>query len=376
MVNPSLIPAAWREHDLKVKPYVLRNRVLSWSEKVMGVGLFLVLLSQGFFEGLEGYWASVIGNAYLVWLAFFGILAVGWEILTLPFSILAQAVEKQYQLSKQSWGAWAWDRVKGYLVGGVLGALVLFAVFFSFTVYTVDAWWVLALFLVLFSVLLAQLAPVLLIPIFLELKPMEDGPLKKRLLGLCEQFKIRVKDVYHLGMGAKTEKGNAAFMGLGATKRIVIGDTLYNKFSPEQVEAVFAHEVGHQVHHDLWKGLALSTAMMFLSFWVTQLILLNGVYAYYGVDFSRPVGAMLFFVVLSIVQTPVSVLQAAFSRWRERMADEFANQHGMSLELASALERLTEQNFGLFIPNAFREWWGFSHPAPWRRILKLRKTIE
>jgi STE24 endopeptidase len=204
---------------------------------------------------------------------------------------------------------------------------------------------------------------------------MDSGPLKERLLKMCQDFGVEVKEVYHLGMGEKTEKGNAAFVGLGKTKRIMIGDTLYKKFPPEQVEAVFAHELGHQVHNDLWKGIVLSSAFLFVGFYITQELLKQYVNPYFQTEMIHPFGVLTFFVVFSIVQMPVGLIQSLFSRWRERLADQFAFERiGNGEKLADALERLTYQNRGLFKPNTLIEFFTYSHPAPWRRIHKLRGT--
>jgi len=227
--------------------------------------------------------------------------------------------------------------------------------------------------LLLFSIVLAQLAPILLIPIFFKLEPMEDGSLKTRLLNLCQKFKIDVKEVYNLGLGEKTEKGNAAFVGIGKTKRIIIGDTLYKKFPEEEVEAVFAHELGHQVHNDLWKGIGLGAVILFVGFFIAQYLTTGILSSWFQTDISHPFGMFVFFIVLSIVQMPLNIAQTLFSRNRERAADAFAAEKiGLGKPLAGALERLTYQNWGYFKPNEWVEWLTFSHPAPWRRITKLR----
>jgi len=282
-------------------------------------------------------------------------------------------VERSHHLSKQSYLSWFWDKIKGWLVGGILGCLFLFILYGCVSRFANDWWWVTALLFMFVSIGLAQLAPVVLIPIFFQLEPMETGPLKERLLKMCESFKVEVKDVYHLGMGEKTEKGNAAFVGLGKTKRIMIGDTLYKKFPPEQVEAVFAHELGHQVHNDLWKGILLSGLFLFLGFYLTDLALDKYFFPYFETDMSHPFGVLCFSVVFSIIQKPIGLFQTLFSRWRERMADQFAFERiGSGEKLADALEKLTYQNHGLFKPNSLIEFFTYSHPAPWRRITKLR----
>jgi STE24 endopeptidase len=306
-------------------------------------------------------------------LIFFGMLALIWEGLSFPFSLCGYHVERRFGLSRQNLGSWLADQGKGLVLKALLGGIALSVVWL--TVEYFGAWWWLAcatLFF-LFSIGLAQLAPILLIPIFFKMKPMSEGPLKQRLLGLCRQFGIQVSEVYHLGLGEKTEKGNAAFMGLGRTKRIVIGDTLYEKYAAQEVEAVFAHELGHQVHNDLWKGIWLSTALLFFSFFAASWLGEQFVYPLVGTSAHSPFGLLIFFTIFSVVQMPLGILQAAYSRSRERAADAFAlNKVGLAGSLADALEKLTVQNFGMFRPHPLMEFLFYSHPAPWRRILLLR----
>jgi STE24 endopeptidase len=367
------MPQKWREHDQRVKPYVWSHRALGWGRSVLGLALLAYLYLGGAFGSLELAIASLIKNRFLIWLGYFGILAVGWEGLTFPFSVGHHLLEKKYGLSKQSYPSWLWDKAKGLGLGAVLGTLVFGFLYLSIQWFGSYWWAAAATFLVSFSIVLAQLAPVLLIPIFFKLKPMAEGPLKERLLNLCTRYGVEVKDVYHLGLGEKTEKGNAAFVGLGKTKRILIGDTLYEKYQPEEVEAVFAHELGHQVHNDLWKGIFFSAFWIYFSFFLADKL---------AQAFRPPLGpesllnpshVLVFFIALSLIQLPIGVVQAGFSRYRERMADEFAaGKTGSGLLLAQALEKLTFQNYSLFHPHPVLEFLQHSHPAPWRRIVRLR----
>lgn len=377
MKDQNLLPADWIEHDKSVKPYLWSHRVLSLGKSVLTLTLLVwfVVSLRAFY--LESALEKAVQNSFLRWLAYFGVISAVLEVCTFPFSIAHHWVEKSHQLSKQTYLSWLWDKVKGWLLGAVLGTLFL-GILYSCVVYFKELWWVVtAVLFVGVSIILAQLAPVVLIPIFFKLEPMESSELKNRLLKMCEKFGVEVKEVYHLGMGEKTEKGNAAFVGLGKTKRIMIGDTLYKKFSPEEVEAVFAHELGHQVHNDLWKGIILSSAFLFLGFFVAQYLMNEYTNPYFQTDIAQPFGALSFFVVFSIVQMPVGFIQTAFSRWRERLADQFAFERiGSGEKLADSLERLTYQNRGLFRPNSFIEFFTYSHPAPWRRILKLRGAIK
>ena len=363
------IPQQWRDHDKKVRPYIWSHRWLSWPSSLLKLGLLLAVI----FAGTLDHWAVSLEQAgyglWMRWLLFFGSMAAVSEIVSLPFSAGHQQVERRYGLSKQTWKSWWLDKLKTWVLAGVLGTAVLGLIYLSVAFFRQHWWFACATLLILFSVVLAQLTPVLLIPIFFKLEPMESGTLKDRLLKLCERFQVKVADVYHLGLGEKTEKGNAAFVGLWRTKRIIIGDTLYKKFPAEQVEAVFAHELGHQVHNDLWKGILASSFILYLTFFLANEFCMIVTWPLLHLDPPSPLGLFAFFVTLSILQMPFGVLQHGFTRHCERQADAFAREKiGSGIELANALERLTLQNFSYYRPNRLIEWLTYSHPAPWRRI--------
>jgi STE24 endopeptidase len=371
------IPAAWKEHDRRVRPYVWSHRSIQWLKTL----LLLVVVVEGLrvrrFHLVEYLLLDRGWDGFALWLVYFFSLGLAWTLITLPLQIAAFSVDKTAKLSKQSLGSWFSDLLKGLALGSVLGAIVL-GILYGCVTWLGGLWWVGAAGLMaVFSVVLAGVAPVLLVPLFFKLEPLKDAALKTRLLNLCAKFGVKVSEVYHLGLGAKTEKGNAAFLGLGKTKRIAIGDTIYEKYSGDEVEAVFAHELGHQVHNDIWKGILFGVVSLFFSFAVAAWLCEQWVHPILRTTISMPFGMLTFFFVLSAVQIPLGWLQASYSRWREREADRFAAEAvGVSGPLASALEKLTYQNQSFFKPNAILEAFTYSHPAPWRRILKLRQQLS
>ncbi len=370
------IPEHWKDHDRSIRPYRLRHLVVTWTGRITSMSLIYFLATDQHIQRIHTLTSNVFEpNSLLQILLFMAVIAGLFQATLVPFQWLHYRIERQFKLSKQSWGGWLLDLLKGFAVGVVLGGVALTALVVCYQQLGTLWWLAVAILFILFSVLLAQLAPILLIPIFYKLEPLVESPLKERLFELCRRFQITVKDIYHLGLGEKTEKGNAAFVGLGKTKRIILGDTLYKNFSPEEVEAVFAHELGHQVHDDLWKGIFLSSGLLTLSFGVTDAILRKLVLNSPSLEESTGIRLVLFFVVYALISIPLDWVQTVFTRWRERMADQFAADTArLSIPLASALERLTIQNKGQFCPNRLVEFLTFSHPAPWRRITRLRSA--
>lgn len=364
----------WIEHDKKIRPYLWSHRILNWTYKLLSFLLFISFIVTHRFGRLESVLNSSNFTELVSWICYFGALGVVWEVVAIPFAVSHHWIERAHHLSTQSYLGWWKDRFKGYLVGAIIGTVAISVVFYAIQWGGTHWWWILASSFIVLMVILAQIAPVVLIPFFFKLKSMDEGELKTRLLEMSQRFGVKVEDVYHLGMGEKTEKGNAAFVGIGKTKRILIGDTLYKKFPAEEVEAVFAHELGHQVNGDLIKGILLSSVLMFVVFWGAQLLCEEILFLTFKTNEHHPFGVVLFFVTCSIVSLPIGFLQNVFSRKRERMADKFAKEKLKSgKHLASALERLTFQNHGLFKPNTLVEHFSYSHPAPWRRIAYLTR---
>lgn len=368
------LAASWKAHDESVGPYVRWHRFLSSAQLFLGVVLLWGMLRSHFLLELE-QWLSGRGfQGFALFLVFFGLMGAGWTLTTLPLSFSHYWIDRQFGVAKQSGAGWAADYLKGLVVGASLGLIVLLFTWFAATQLG-DFWWVaLGAFFVLFSVVLAQLAPVLLLPLFFKLSPLPDGPLRSKLLEITASIGVAVREVYLLGLGAKTEKGNALFMGIGRTKRIAIGDTIYQKYPEDQVLAVFAHELGHLVHKDIWKGLALSSISLFATFGIANFLAAEYFLPRWFTFVGAPFGLFLYFVLVGLVGIPFGFLERLFSRWRENLADEFAaKEMKMAKPLADALEALTFQNRSFFAPSFAREFFTYSHPAPWRRIQKLRQ---
>jgi STE24 endopeptidase len=186
-------------------------------------------------------------------------------------------------------------------------------------------WWLLAwaLFMGLF-ILLAQLAPVILFPIFYKFEPLDNEELRRRLVVLSERAGTRVRGVYRWKLSEKSKKANAALTGLGNTRRIILADTLLDNYTPEEIEAVLAHELGHHVHKHILKGILVQAGITLLGFWAANWVL------HYAVDehmfeqlsdFANLPLLALVSVVLSFVLMPAL---NAYSRFNERQADRYA----------------------------------------------------
>jgi STE24 endopeptidase len=354
------------------------NRTRRWlgiADFVVGVAFLIVLLFTQWSAWLRDL-AYRIGfqNYSLSLFAYLLLLLVISKALGIGLDYYGFSLERRFGLSTQKLRSWAWDEVKGFLVGLVLGGVVVEVLYFTLRQWP-QHWWMLAwaLFMGLFIVL-AQLAPVVLFPIFYRFEPLENEDLRRRLVVLSERAGTRVRGVYRWKLSEKSKKANAALTGLGATRRIILADTLLDNYTPEEIEAVLAHELGHHVHRHILKSIFVQAAITLFGFWAANWTL------HYAVDqhmfeelsdFADLPLLALVSVVLSFVLMPAL---NAYSRFNERQADRYAFESIASVEpFVSSMNKLAEQNLAERTPSKWVEWFFHSHPAISRRLAAARE---
>jgi STE24 endopeptidase len=298
-------------------------------------------------------------------------------LLSLPLDFYSgYLLEQKYGQSTQDFWQWAWDQTKGLLVNFVIGASLVEVVYWLLRLYP-QTWWIIAEALfVLFAVVMSILAPIILLPIFYKVVPLRDEELRRRIVELCDKANTRIKGVYEMDMSRKTRAANAALIGIGGTRRIILGDTLLERYEPEEIEVVLAHELGHHKHWDIWKGLLFQSAIFFIAFYLAHLILnvFSMVFGLRGPSDIAGFPLLVFtFAVVSLVFLP-SV--NGFSRWLEWKADDFALKATRNPRaFVSMMAKLGRQNLSEFEPNRLIELFLYSHPPIKKRIEHAREVF-
>jgi STE24 endopeptidase len=223
--------------------------------------------------------------------------------------------------------------------------------------------------MLLFTVVIATLSPVLIMPLFFKFTPLEDQDLAARLIRLAERARTNVKGVFRFDMSTRTKSANAALTGMGATRRIVLGDTLLDEFTPDEIETVLAHELGHHVHNDMLLGVAINSVTTLAGFLVAHLGLRWGVEVF-GLDsIADPAGMPLLALVGGAIGLIAMPAANAYSRWRERMADQYALEAtSKGAAFASAMTRLANQNLADADPERWVVVLLYSHPPIRERV--------
>jgi STE24 endopeptidase len=278
-------------------------------------------------------------------------------------------LERSFKLSTQRFRSWVWDEAKGFLVGLVIGAIVVELLYFTIRQWP-QHWWLLAwaLFMGLF-VVFAQLAPVVLFPIFYKFEPLENEDLRRRLVMLSERAGTRVRGIYRWKLSEKSKKANAALTGLGPTRRIILADTLLDNYQPAEIEAVLAHELGHHVHRHILKSIFVQAAITFFGFWAADWTLHFAVDEHMFLQLSDFANLPLLVLVSSGLSLLLMPALNAYSRFNERQADKYAFESIASVEpFISSMNKLAEQNLAERTPSKWVEWFFHSHPAIARRV--------
>ena len=310
--------------------------------------------------------------------AFFALTMVLSWLSSLPVAYLGgHEVERRFGLTKQSTGGWLGDQAKGLLLGILLQTPLLTVTYSIIRRRPRDWWLIIAGASVPLTVALSNLAPVLLMPLFNRFQPLRDETLAARVRALAAHSGVQISDVFEMDMSRQSEKPNAMFTGLGNTKRIVLGDTLLAGFSQDEVEAVVAHELGHQVHGDIWRLIGFGAGAGFGMAWMLSQIAPRAVWrtrertgvSEVADEASLPVLALLM-TAMGLVLMPV---QAAFSRAMERRADRFAVELTRNGEAyARAMEGLAAQSLADPEPPRPVVVMLYSHPPIVERIRAAR----
>jgi STE24 endopeptidase len=362
-------------HDTpEARRYNRIHRRLSVADAMLMVIMLAVVLATGWTHSLHAFAFRLAGATHYARALFYYILMLSLigKLLSLGLDIYSFRLEREYHLSNQKVKSWLRDEVKGFLVSLVISVLlaeVLYAIIQAAPV----VWWLIAwvAFLLLF-VLFAQIAPIVLFPIFYTFETLKNESLRERLLRLSERAKTRVRGVYEWKLSEKSNKANAALMGLGNTRRIVISDTLLASYTDDEVEAVMAHELGHHVHKHIFYGILMQGAVSFAAFWMLKTVLRKaGAYFTTQADFSNLPLMILVVMAMTLLLMP---LMNAYSRYNEREADRYAWKSIPSVEpFITAIDKLAVQNLAEREPSRIVEMLFHSHPPVAKRIAAAEK---
>lgn len=347
-----------RQFGLMLADLALGTAMLAWwsgSGAATRVAAFLA-------AGLQSP-SAVVGAMTLV-------LGASQALLTFPLDVLAGFVlPRRAGLLTQSLGSWLGDRAKVLGIGGALGLLSV-QVVYALLRWSPDRWWLWAGgILAMGTVLLAAVVPIWLVPLFYRLTPLEDPALRARILGLANRMGVRAAEVAVADFSRKGRAANAAVVGLGRTRRILVSDTLLREFPVEEVEVVLAHELGHHARRHVAKGLLLQSVLVVGALWAADRAFHAGAAALGLAGPADPAGLPFLALVVTALGLLTTPMVAAWSRRLEREADRVALEvTGAPHAFVAAMERLGRLNLAERQPGRLRELLFATHPSLEARI--------
>jgi STE24 endopeptidase len=360
------------EKQKQARQYARIRRQLWLVETILTAVYLLAWLFFGWAGALAAWLKTFTSNEWLLVLGFIVVFGAIAFVLELPLDYYSDFfLPHRFAQSNQDLKGWVTDQLKGLLLNAPLGLVIVELVYLALR--NAGAWWWLwtGAGMLIFTVVLGNLAPILILPLFNKFVPLGDehADLAERLRKLAERAHTRVQGVFKFDMSRRTKAANAALTGIGNTRRIVLGDTLIDEFTPDEIETVLAHELGHHVHKDIPILMAFSTLLTLGGLYLASLAL-DWAANYFG--FSGPgdiAGLPALGIVLGAFGLVTQPLANLFSRWRESLADEYALQStGKPEAFATAFVRMANQNLSEVEPGKWVVFIFYNHPPLGERI--------
>lgn len=294
-------------------------------------------------------------------------------VVGFPSSYYGFSLEHKFELSNQAFTRWLGEELKGLFVLSIIALIAVEGIYLALKK-APRTWWIyVSVVFIGFTVVLVNLAPILILPLFNVYTPLPEGELRERLVSLSHRANVDVEDIFTMDMSKQTKKANAMFTGLGNTKRIVLGDNLVDEFTTDEVEAVIAHEMGHNLLYHIWQGIIFSSIMAAIGFFIIHLTgprIITRFRNRLKIDNMADVASLplifLIFTIYGIITMPIT---PAFSRNMERQADKFALDMTHNKEaFVSTMNKLAYMNLADPNPSPIIEFLLYDHPSISKRI--------
>ena len=337
---------------------------------VFTAAILLALLLSGASLVLRTWAASWTANPALVVALYVLVLSLVFDVATLPFSVYRGfLLERRYGLSTETLGHWLKDHTKAVLIGVIFAELGAAFVYVALRNWP-SSWWAIAgAGYSVVAIVLVNLAPIVLLPLFFSFKPLEKETLRDRLTSLAAKAGTRIMGVYEWTLSDRTKKANAALTGLGNTRRILLSDTLLAEYSDDEIEVILAHELAHHVHRDIWTSVLFDMALAFAGFFAAHLVLQSSA-AIAGLQgIADPAGIPILLLTAGAIGLCVKPLLNAVSRSHERRADSYALKMTENPSaFITAMKRLGQQNLAEDSPSKLVQAFFYTHPPIKERL--------
>jgi STE24 endopeptidase len=361
-----------RQQDYKLENY--RFGIITATFSFILIILMLIFGGFAYADNLAG---QISEHFILKPIIFFAMLMLASDVLSTPFVVYDTfVIENKYGFNKTTPKVFILDKIKGWILGGVIGGGIFALILW---IYKLDAefFWLYAwLVVTAFSLFMNMFYSVLIVPLFNKQTPLADGELKTAIMEFGQKAGFNISKIFVIDGSKRSTKANAYFSGMGPKKRIVLYDTLISEMTTDQILAVLAHEIGHYKHKHIYKSMIASIIQTGITLYIFGLFAGSDILSQaLGVDEAGfHIAAIAFGIIYSPLSSILGIVSSIFSRKAEFEADNFAAKYGLADSLVSALKKLTSHNMGNLTPHPLVVFLSYSHPPVLNRVKNLKKS--
>lgn len=343
----------------------------SFASSGFGFLLSMFMLLTGGFGWVDDFLRDYIQHEIVLALAFFGVLMLASDVLTLPFQLYSTfVIEEKYGFNKTSAGTFVTDKLKGYLLAALIGGPLIALLIYLINALGPSFWLVFAAVASLFILFMNMFYTTLILPLFNKLTPLEEGELKSAIENFARRVNFPIDNIFVIDGSKRSSKANAFFSGIGKKKKVVLYDTLIEKHTTDELVAVLAHEVGHfKKKHIVW-SLVFSVLQVFFTLFVLSLMVYNTnlSLALGGSQHSIHLNLLAFSILFAPISGVTGLFMSMYSRRNEFEADAYARQTFSGPALAKALKRLSVDSLSNLYPHPLYVFFHYSHPPLLKRL--------
>ncbi|GAB4336024.1 MAG: M48 family metallopeptidase [Flammeovirgaceae bacterium] len=360
----------------KSQEYAAAKEKISWISSSINFVVSILMLLLGGFGWLESFVSQYTDSVLWSTLAFFAIIGFVSDIIGTPFELYSIfVIEEKFGFNKMSLGTYIADKLKGWVLGAILGGLLLSASIWFYESFREFFWLYAWVIFMVFSLLMMMFYTNLIVPLFNKLTPLQDGELRKAIEDYASKVKFPLKNIMVVDGSKRSTKANAYFSGLGGTKNIVLYDTLIEKHSIPELVAVLAHEVGHYKKKHTLQALLVSALTMLFTLYLLGLVIDSPLLSQ-ALGSETPklaLGMVAFSILYSPISTITGLIMNILSRKNEFEADAYAAQTSSANELITALKKLSVDTLSNLKPHPAYVFFYYSHPPLLQRMSALKE---
>ncbi|MFY0630802.1 MAG: M48 family metallopeptidase [Flavobacteriaceae bacterium] len=343
--------------------------------------LFSIALTIGFFF-LDGFaWVDEFArnyseNSIVIALIFFGVIMIGSDILTSPFSYYKTfVIEERFGFNKTTKKTFVFDKIKGWIMTAIVGGGILALIVWFYQITGKDFWLYVWGLVAVFSVFMNMFYSKLIVPLFNKQTPLEDGELKDAITKYATSVGFTLNNIFVIDGSKRSTKANAYFSGFGSQKRVTLFDTLINDLETDEIVAVLAHEIGHYKKNHIIFNLVASILLTGFTLFILSLFINTPILSEaLGVSIpSFHIGLIAFGILYSPISEITGLCMNVFSRKFEYQADNYAKETFSGEPLVTSLKKLSKNSLSNLTPHPAYVFVHYSHPTLLQRVQNLKQ---